>query len=247
MKPTAIIGIDCAVDPKNVGLAKGVYSGDLFVVIDARCGRSEGDLISVLSGWIQSESRVLLALDAPLGWPSSLGRTLVGHAAGAPLSELADKLFRRETDRLINDRCNKRPLDVGADRIARTAHAALNLLDDLGTAIGQRIPLAWDNAFSSRIAAIEVYPAATLSGRGIRCSQYKKTEHTEERRDIASKLNEHLTCSVDHDLLVADADVLDAVVCSLAGLDFLRGLALAPLEPELARNEGWIWAKLPGQ
>ncbi len=242
---TTIIGIDCAVDPKNVGLAKGIYRGGLFEVVDALCGTDGSHLIAQLTEWLQTESRVLLALDAPLGWPCALGNAFVEHIAGVPIDESPNMLFRRETDRLITDRCKKRPLDVGADRIARTAHAALKLLGDLGASIGHRIPLAWDSAFSPRIAAIEVYPAATLSGRSIRCSQYKDAEHTEVRRNIVSKLHEHLTCSVDSNVLATDADVLDAVVCALAGLDFLRGQAFPPLEPELARKEGWIWAKLP--
>lgn len=33
-------------------------------------------------------------------------------------------MFNRLTDRLIHQRIGKKPLEVGADRIARTAHAA---------------------------------------------------------------------------------------------------------------------------
>jgi hypothetical protein len=42
-----------------------------------------------------------------------------------------------------------------------------------------------------------------------------------------------------------DADVLDAVVFAMAGADFMCGQALQPSDQTLARNEGWIWARLP--
>jgi len=44
------------------------------------------------------------------------------------------------TDDEIFARLEKRPLDVGADRIARTVHAALALLEELGRLPGQPIP-----------------------------------------------------------------------------------------------------------
>ena len=37
------------------------------------------------------------------------------------------------------------------------------------------------------------------------------------------------------------ADALDAVVCVLAGRDFLEGFEVPPDAPDLARREGWIW------
>jgi len=37
--------------------------------------------------------------------------------------------------------------------------------------------------------------------------------------------------------------VLDAVLCVVAGLDFLAGAAPGPADPEAARREGWIWVK----
>jgi hypothetical protein len=135
--------------------------------------------------------------------------------------------------------------DVGADRIARTAHAALRLLGDISGAVHQRVPLAWKAQFEERIAAIEVYPAATLASRGIRCSEYKKKEQREERREIIAHLSKYLSLSMDVSCLVEDADILDAVVCALAGADFLQEDVLWPKDFQTARHEGWIWSKGP--
>ncbi len=242
---TTIIGIDCATDAKNTGLARASFHGDNLAVLEAECGETQSDLLKLLTRWVETEDRVLLALDAPLGWPEALGRALIGHSAGALIEEAPDQLFRRLTDRAITERCKKRPLDVGADRIARTAHAALKLLGDLRRSIQQPVPLAWSADFPQRVAAIEVYPAATLTARRIRCSLYKKQEHLDVRQDIVDQLSRHLHFSIDTSRLVRDADILDAVVCVLAGSDFLREDVLRPGDERRARREGWIWSKIP--
>ena len=53
--------------------------------------------------------------------------------------------------------------------------------------------------------------------------------------------------SADKELIVASDDVLDAVVCVLAGLDFMRMDVLVPhaRELECAVKEGWIWVQDP--
>jgi hypothetical protein len=40
-------------------------------------------------------------------------------------------------------------------------------------------------------------------------------------------------------------DEVDALVCTLAGVDFLRGRAAPPPDLSLAEREGWIWVMLP--
>ena len=62
----------------------------------------------------------------------------------------------------IQQKLKKTPLDVGADRIARTAYAALHLLGSVRVQLHLSIPLAWAPTDISVVAAIEVYPAATL-------------------------------------------------------------------------------------
>ena len=48
-------------------------------------------------------------------------------------------------------------------------------------------------------------------------------------------------------ILEHNADVLDAVVCVLAGVDFVTGQATGPGPDilEMAKKEGWIWVRRP--
>ena len=41
--------------------------------------------------------------------------------------------------------------------------------------------------------------------------------------------------------MIESADALDAVICVLAGADFVRGPVYAPEIAALAEREGWIW------
>ena len=157
----------------------------------------------------------------------------------------ADQMFRRETDRVIKQKLGKQPLDVGADRIARTAHAAVWLLGELRNATGFPIPLAW-SAEVAAPSAIEVYPAATLLAHGLRSRQYKKTEQGPQREEITNGLAARMTLDTDvQSKLVSNEHVLDAAICVLAGFDFLEGLCIAPEDRHLAVKEGWIWARSP--
>jgi hypothetical protein len=101
-------------------------------------------------------------------------------------------MFRRTTDLFIQARLGKRPLDVGVDRIARTAYAALRILGTLRVELGMPIPLAWAPADVSRVAAIEVYPAATLLAHRIRSIGYKKRHQIEQRGEIIEALRARL-------------------------------------------------------
>jgi predicted nuclease with RNAse H fold len=151
-------------------------------------------------------------------------------------------LFQRATDRRIKDDIGKQPLEVGADRIARTAHAALEILHDLRQRVGKPIPLAWSLGFEG-VAVIEVYPGATLVGWGCSSTGYKKPTDVAARGWIANSLGGEvvgLSAVVD-----GPADVFDACLCLLAAKDFLDGRATPPRDHDLAIKEGWIWARGP--
>jgi predicted RNase H-like nuclease len=107
------------------------------------------------------------------------------------------------------------------------------------------IPLAWDPADVSRVAAIEVYPAATLVAHRIRSIGYKKPAQTEERRQIVAALRTKLAISESVPDLATSADLVDAAVCVLAGADFVAGRAMSPEDRTLAEREGWIWTAAP--
>jgi predicted RNase H-like nuclease len=236
-----IIGIDCATNTKKVGLARGYLDGDQLSIDRLTKPGSGQSVCDVVSEWIDLNIPTLLAVDAPLGWPDSLGQNLHEHTAGEVISVDPNLMFRRETDRFIKREINKQPLDVGADRIARTAHAALRYLADISIAVGQQIPLAWNAEQETILAAIEVYPAATLKQSGYQSDGYKKKENWAERREILVSLCRQIQFAVDTSAMVDDDDVLDAAVCVLAGCHFLKNQCMRPENIELARKEGWIW------
>lgn len=158
-------------------------------------------------------------------------------AKGAP-----NQLFRRETDRFVQRTFGKTPLDVGADRIARTALSALQLLEALSKKIGAAIPLAWNTKFAGT-AAIEVYPAGTLRASHVRSSAYKRSEQAESRRQLLDWLAQESDLPEDTSLALMDPDALDAMISALAGADFLTGKAYPPTDLALAQKEGWIWIR----
>ncbi len=151
-------------------------------------------------------------------------------------------MFRRATDRFIRKIVGKTPLDVGADRIARTAHAALGVLDGVRKQLKSPVPLAWSPESLAELATIEVYPAATLIAHGFRSKGYKAPKHVAERREIIAGLKMTIAMRCDFSLLERSADALDAAICLLAAKDFLDGPAIAPPKRDLAEREGWIWA-----
>jgi predicted RNase H-like nuclease len=239
--PITLSGIDCAVDERGVGIAIGDYSDgscSLLPLPNQAKTRSTAELVC---DWIDRSPQTLLALDAPLGWPIALGKALVDHVAGAGIDIPPDLLFRRATDRFVKSHFGKQPLDVGADRIARTARAALKLLERIRSQTALEIPLVWEPHYMEKVAVIEVYPAGTLISRGLLESGYKKKEQIELRKQIISGLEHHIKLGIDLESAEANADVLDAIVCVLSGADFLTGRAISPSDLDEARKEGWIW------
>ncbi len=238
-----IVGIDCATDIKKVGLARGYFSENNLSIDRISKPAIGQSVCDAVVQWIDIGTTTLLALDAPLGWPESLGADLSSHSAGAALPADSNLLFRRETDRFVKREINKQSLDVGADRIARTAHAALKYLNEISLKLGQEVPLAWTTSFESNVSAIEVYPAATLKQSGIRSSGYKKRENVRERKQIFDALCENIKFDVDAETAINDDDLLDAAVWVLAGRHFLSNQSMQPCDLQLAKKEGWIWVK----
>jgi hypothetical protein len=237
-----VVGIDCATDHSKVGIATGGYSdGVLTVTAVALCSK-ERDAASIAADWMLDCELAIVGIDAPLGWPKPLSDNLISHFAGNSLEADAHSMFRRDTDRRVHLQTGKTPLDVGADRIARTAHAALHMLSGLRNRTGKDIPLAWEPEVECP-SAIEVYPAATLCMHALPSRNYKKPDQVAEREVIIKGLARIIELPEDQSLMRQSADALDAVVCLLAVKDFLDGAAASPKEPELAKREGWIWVR----
>jgi predicted RNase H-like nuclease len=238
-----LIGIDCATKDNKVGVAAGTFESGCVFVDDVRlCTREKTAAITICE-WIRSmDSPVLIAIDAPLGWPVAMGLTLSAHSAGQELTVIPNTMFRRATDRFIHQELGKTPLDVGADRIARTAHAALALLGMLRRELGVAIPLAWSADDLLGISAIEVYPAATLVAHGFRSTEYKKPTQIKERQELLVSLGRVASLRGGVPKMEENGDALDAAICLIAAADFMAGRALAPPDHVLAAREGWIWA-----
>jgi predicted nuclease with RNAse H fold len=238
---TRIVGIDCATDAERTGVAAGWLDGEAIVVEWVALGDRQRSVVDLAEEALRpTEGRALLAIDAPLGWPSALSRSLIHHEAGAPLDADAHAMFRRATDRFVQAKLRKTPLEVGADRIARTAHAALAMLESLRKRTGLSLPLAWSPDFEG-VAAIEVYPAATAIAHELPARGYKKPPDVAARKVLATHLRRKVALPARAALLHESADALDAALCVLAGADFLRGVCDGPEDLETARREGWIW------
>lgn len=240
-----VIGIDCATDPKKVGISFGKYYKGKMELIQTMIATGSQSMYKLICNYIGSENNVLLAIDAPLGWPIDLGASLVNHNAGDALNVDANDLFRRETDRFVKRVIGKQSLDVGADRIARTAHAALRMLQELRIMTGrdENINIAWEPSNLKGIKAIEVYPAATLDCYGIISTGYKDKNKKQVREQILDALKNYIKIPKDTDLLLNNADALDSAICLLSAKDFIEGNAYYPEQLELAQKEGWIWIR----
>ena len=240
-----LVGLDAATKFEKFGFACGYVRNDI-VQID-RAGLLKGPecsdaLAEIIIPALKTATDALIAIDAPLGWPGGMATALGPHMAGELIRTDPGMLFLRETDRDIKKRVGKTPLEVGADRIARTAHAALCVLHLLRQGVGKPIPLAWSRKFEG-VVAVEVYPAATLIGWGCDSTGYKKPTDVAAREGIADKLSgaiAGLSAAVG-----GPADVFDACLCLVAAKDFLDGRAMRPRDHDLAIKEGWIWARRP--
>ncbi|MFW6329853.1 MAG: DUF429 domain-containing protein [Alkalispirochaetaceae bacterium] len=239
-----IIGVDCAVAPEKTGVAVGHWdreTGGLTLERTARGSEAKPPVAIILDA---VEEDTLLALDAPLGWPEAFSRHLASHEAGAGIAAGADRFFRRRTDEEIARRLGKRPMDVAADRIGRTAFAALSILTALRQAGRLPATLAWSPDEAARgVHAVETYPAGLLKARGLPAQGYKRPEQRRVRQEILHALEGELEIRAPREELLEDPDQLDALLCALGAADFLNRLAPGPEDLDLARKEGWIWVR----
>ena len=245
-----VIGIDWATKPANVGLCLGERKHGSLRIQELLLGSECSSPVDQIRRWIQGlDGEVLLALDAPLGWPASMGKQLHSHKAGQGIGVEPNRFFRRHTDTFVWKTLGKLPLEVGADRIARAALSGLNLLAELRAVTGEPIPTAWEPSEASRVRVVEVYPAATLLSHGMSIRGYKRTNDEGQacRRVISERLEARLGLTEFHHQRNESVDhLLDAAVCVLAGDEFLGGHCIPPTDLEEATVEGWIWFSKEG-
>jgi hypothetical protein len=251
MSPIRLVGLDAASQHSKFGYALGTLhpTAERVEVEQAGLlGDRDDPLRNQIVPFVREGGRVLIAIDAPLGWPDGLRTLLHGHQAGVRIPDGLEKdpCFRRHTDLVV--RVVKAPLEVGADRIARAAFEALRVLDSLRNETGLSLPLAWSPGFTGA-AAIEVYPGATMAARKLTKVQYKLPDQGTGRNDIIGAIvNTRLVEPLSSKSLaraVQNADVLDAILCLVAARDFLLGECGEPdaAHAETVRREGWIWVR----
>jgi hypothetical protein len=98
-----IVGFDCATVDAKVGIAIGVLSERGLQIQQATLCTRERAAATVIAGWLRdSQDPMLLAIDAPLGWPKQLAETLINHRAGMPIETPANAMFRRTLTCLSN-------------------------------------------------------------------------------------------------------------------------------------------------
>jgi len=239
-----ITGIDCATDPSRVGLALGTAGATGVSLQEVVPCKSQNDVLTIVTNWIEHGSPIILALDAPLGWPRLLGNSLPKHRAGERLDGDPGYLFARATDLFIASKLKKAPLEVGANLIARTAHWALLFLCDLRERTGQELPLLWEQGRTSTSGVIEVYPAASLrSGYLSNLPRYSRRNDSQARSQLVGWLSGEMDLQGLNEDLISSPHLLDAAVCVLAGGDFIACNCWPPQNNELARKEGWIWTR----
>lgn len=238
-----IIGVDFATADCKKGMVLATREHG-YLRLDRTWDR-RGCFLKTLKKWVaETKEATLIAVDAPLGWPAPLSEALKSHEAGQAIKTSANCMFGRNTDAIVHQITKKKPLEVGANLLARTAHAALASLGKLGEELGTSVSLAWTPSTRGP-AAIEVYPAATLKACGIKDIGYKKNS---DKRSVIIKALKRQGMTIPDcraTELQDNPDTLDAAICVLAAEDFIAGRAPGPEDHDLARREGWIWVRRP--
>ncbi len=249
-----LIGVDWAASDeakRGLALAELDARGDL-TLLEVGSGARERLAEARIGEWlaaIPTSESALVGIDAPLGWPRALARGLADHRAGESLGaqETAAELFDRAADRHVHRTYGKKPLEVGADRIARTAFSALALIAALRR--HHRLDIGWAPPLPGERLILEVYPAATLRIlAGGRTAPYKRPEQLAARRELTAVLAEHVGMTRKQRALAESSDhLLDAIACCVAAADFAAGRCPGPPAElgERARHEGWIWVRRP--
>jgi predicted nuclease with RNAse H fold len=243
MEKISIIGVDCATEKKKVAIGYGIFSGDKPILKKVVISEGKEEPVDVICKLVKKVKPVLFAFDAPLGWPKEMAHILTEHKAGEPIYVDANSLFNRETELFIKKVIGKKPLEIGADRIARTTKWTLDLIDALRKKLGYDIPISWDHNEILPASVIEVYPAATLLSRNINIKGYKSKNNSESRIQILKKLESYIKIDEDKKKIIETSHKLDAVICVLAASDYLRGDCIPPPEELSVEKEGWIWIR----
>jgi len=180
--------------------------------------------------------RVVVAVDAPLGFPSQFRRLLSGENVDfrAPDREIDSELAYRETDRDVHERLGKKPLSAAFDKLGNNATVAMVHTRRWHEDDEFSVPPLTEVRNPDRVI-IEVYPALA------------KDRRTGEAKGI-------LSSCIPSDL-ERGTDAYDAAICALHAAKFGGGHALPEFSqlvgPErvtdVIAEEGWIYYFSPDE
>lgn len=240
-------GIEWLGTPTSFKLPKGGLPGSKVLLPGAN-----------LDTGLLDEHHVIIAIDAPLGFPVAFAEFLAGWPFGEtsapgpavpPDREIDNRLAYRETDRhiydtfrVVNDgkptKTGKKPLSATFDKLGNNATVAISHIRSWRAQHGFLVhPM--DAAADGDRSVIEVYPALVKEKR-----EGKKGESAQRWfRDLMGKIPEGVAEGTDE---------FDAAICATLAVCFAaqgRGGLPKILGPEdvdgldlaAVRREGWIY------
>ncbi len=240
------IGIDAAAADVNTGLV--ALETDPMQIRHVAIGK-EKPVDELLNLWLADHSGPVMAcIDAPLGWPAAFSDILATHQAGMPITIDKGQFFPRITDKLVHQKLGKRPLEVTANYIARTAHRALQLIGVLNQSINGTFQLFLDSGKIPYYGLAETYPAGWLISEQYNHKGYKKSEAMREEILESIEQRYSLAIALAHRRRIIQWEhTFDALLCCLCGVDILQQRCLAPedldIPKKIAQKEGWVWFK----
>lgn len=225
--------------PERTALASIEWAGTRAVVRDIVCPAGDEVILDVI------EHADKTGIDCPFGWPGAFVGFVAAHRSGhvALVPDGLETAWRRpltmrRTDVFVQEKLRLVPLSVSADWIAHVALRCAVLLAKLDAA-GRPVDR------SGAGAVVEVYPAASLLGWGLRHRGYKQPRTPEVLAALAGDLlaaAQWLDCGPHEETIRRSHDAFDAVIAALTARAARQGQSWPPGEDDLAaaRTEGWI-------
>ena len=209
------------------------------------------------------DERIVVAIDAPLGFPSSFCRFVSGWpfgdkehlpSLGRPHREIDNELAYRETDRHIHEQFRivqddvvtktaKKPLSATFDKLGNNATVAISHVRSWREEHGFVVRPMDAYAEGQNRTVIETYPALVKERRSEARGERVQAWFRDRMGDIPEGMTE-------------PSDEFDAAICAVlaacygadsAGLPWLVGPEDVGISDETVRGEGWIYyLKRPG-
>ena len=192
---------------------------------------SDGALISQMLGLCgldaERATEVIIAIDAPLGWPSAMMRLAQGGTASFVSAADGENPYTRRATELALIQRGFAPLSAVRDMLGSQSTKGLHFLRAAGLQEVSTGVWRHTDDRGRTVTAIETYPAVALQVDRLRRLQADVLSRTDGRLNIGGKPM--------HD------DVRDALACALVAAQFVEGPAMIePIPADVPAGEGWI-------